>query len=44
MDINTTKAIIGAFGCMAIGIACYSTKSGLPLWGLFLLVLVIESI
>lgn len=28
MDSNITKAIVGVFGCLAIGIAYYVTKSG----------------
>jgi hypothetical protein len=44
MKDSTAKAIIGAFGCTAIGVACYVTQSGAPLWGLFLLAIVMAYI
>ncbi len=44
MNLLMTKTIIGTAGCLTITVACYVTKSALPLWALILVGLTIESL
>lgn len=38
------RAITAIAGCAAIGVACWATGSGMPLWGLIALVFVVEAV
>lgn len=42
MDVLTSKTIIDTAGCLAIAVACYVTKSGLPLWALILVGIMLD--
>jgi len=44
MNNITAKAIIGVAGCVAVGVATYVTKSAYCLWGLLLVVGMIEQV
>jgi len=38
------RSITAIAGCAALGIACWSTGSGLPLWALIPLVFLVEAV
>lgn len=44
MDKYMVQAIIGVFGCIAVSIACWKSKRGLPLFGLLLVGLMVASV
>lgn len=41
--MDSTKAIVGFSGSMAVALAIYLTGSALPLWALLLVAMMIES-
>ena len=44
MSKMISKAIVGGIGCIVIGAVCIVLKTAVPLWGLFLIVLVVSEI
>jgi hypothetical protein len=44
MGKYTAKALLGTFGCVAVGVACYATASGDSLWGLILVTVLVSNV
>lgn len=40
----SNKAWVAIAGCLAVAVGCYASGSGLPLWGLILVVALAEEV